>query len=248
MATRRFRPTFWATFWAAIGVALLLGLSVWQLQRLEWKEALLAERHERPAMPALRQDELSAIADPAAFEFRLVHVTGTFDHAHEMPLLARSMNGNVGVQIVTPFTLENGTTILINRGWVPQDHADPATRPEGLVEGPVTIEALVRKPGEPNWLVPDNEPATNRWFWMDLPAMRAAAGLAPDGAPFYLEEREGQHPGEFPIGGQTRLDLPNDHLQYAITWFLLAIALGVIWFVYHWRRDETPPAAKGDAR
>lgn len=248
MATRHFRPTFWATFWAAIGVALLLGLSVWQLQRLEWKEALLAERQERPAMPALRQDELSAITDPAGFEFRLVRVTGTFDHAHEMPLLARSMNGNVGVQIVTPFTLENGTTILINRGWVPDDHADPATRADGLVDGPVTIEALIRRPGEPNWLVPDNEPATNRWFWMDLPAMRTAAGLNPDGPPFYLDERAGQHPGEFPIGGQTRLEMPNDHLQYAITWFLLAIALAAIWFFFHWRRDETPPAAGDDAR
>ena len=247
MASRTFRPTFWATVWAAIGVALLLGLSVWQLQRMEWKEALLAERHERPAMVALTDDELLAIADATPLEFRLARIAGTYDHAHEMHLVARSMNGNVGVQVVTPFTLENGTTILVNRGWVPDDHADAATRLDGQVAGTVTIEALVRRPGTPHWLVPDNEPDANRWFWMDLPAMRAAAGLSPDGPPFYLEERAGQHPGEFPIGGQTRLDLPNDHLQYAITWFLLAIALAVIWFLYHWRRKDADEAPGGDA-
>jgi surfeit locus 1 family protein len=237
-ARRRFRPTFWATLWAGLGVALLLGLAVWQLQRLEWKEALIAERNERPQLPALAAEELLAIEDAEPFEYRLARVTGEYRHEAEMHLVARSLNGNVGVQVVTPFALENGPTILVNRGWVPDDHLDPATRAEGQPSGAVTIEALVRRPGEPNWLVPDNEPAANRWFWMDLPAMRAAADLSPAGPPLYLEERAGQHPGEFPIGGQSRLELPNDHLQYAITWFLLAIALAVIWFLYHWRREE----------
>ncbi len=247
MASPSFRPTFWATFWAAIGVALLLGLSVWQLQRLEWKSALIAERQERPTLPALTGDELLVVTDAAPVEFRLARVTGTFDHAREMYLVARSMNGNVGVQVVTPFALEDGTTVLVNRGWVPDDRADPATRADGQVAGNVTIEALIRRPGAPHWLVPDNEPDRNRWFWMELPAMRTAAGLPPDGPPLYLEERAGQHPGEFPIGGQTRLDLPNDHLQYAITWFLLAIALAVIWFLYHWRRDDAAETPGGDA-
>lgn len=248
MADRNFRPTFWATVWAGLGVALMLGLGIWQLERLEWKEALLAERNARPALPALGNDELIAIADAAPFEFRLARVTGAFDHSKEMHLVARSMNGNVGVQVVTPFELRNGPTILVNRGWVPDDHVDPATRTDGQVEGPVTLEALVRRPGEPHWLVPDNEPASNRWFWMDLPQMRETAGLSPAAPPLYLEERAGQHPGTYPIGGQTRLDLPNDHLQYAVTWFLLAAALAAIWFFFHWRRTDVPAKTGGDRK
>jgi surfeit locus 1 family protein len=242
-AGRTFRPTFWATLWAGIAVALMLGLGIWQLQRLEWKEALIAERNERPQLPALANEELLAIADAEPFEFRLARVTGAYLHEREMHLVARSMNGNVGVQVVTPFAIEGGLTLLVNRGWVPDDHVDPATRADGQVAGAVTIEALVRRPGEPHWLVPDNEPAANRWYWMELPAMREAAGLSPAGPPLYLEERAGQHPGEFPIGGQTRLELPNDHLQYAITWFLLALALAVIWFLFHWRRVEQEEGA-----
>ncbi|MEX2299194.1 MAG: SURF1 family cytochrome oxidase biogenesis protein, partial [Dongiaceae bacterium] len=91
--------------------------------------------------------------------------------------------------------------------------------------------------------VPDNVPAGDAmgggdWYWMDLPAMREAAGLAPNGPPLYLEATATDLPGGFPIGGQTRLELRNDHLQYAITWFLLGGALAIIWFVFHWRRDE----------
>jgi surfeit locus 1 family protein len=237
VARRHFRPTLWATLFAGLGVALLLGLGIWQLQRLEWKEGLIAERAQRPLLPPLTAEDLTAIDDAVPFEFRLARVTGEFMHDKEMRLVARSMNGNVGMQIVTPFVLDRGQTILVNRGWVPNELADPQLRPEGLVAGTATIDALVRRPGMQNWLVADNEPVANVWYWMDLAAMRDAAGVTPAGPPLYLEERAGQHPGEFPIGGQTRLELANDHLQYAVTWFLLAIALAVIWFLFHWQRD-----------
>jgi len=247
-AGRRFRPTLWFTVFAVVGVGAMLALSAWQLQRLEWKEALIAERQARPQLPPLELHDLLAIENAAPFEFRRARVTGMFLHDKEMHLLARSMNGNVGIQVVTPFVLVDGPTILINRGWVPNEFVDPATRRDGLIEGVVTIEALVRGPGIQHWLVADNEPDKNVWYWMDLPVMRAAAGLSPAGPPLYLEALADQHAGEFPIGGQSRLELPNDHLQYAVTWFLLAVVLTVIWFFYHWRRedaDDAPSAGGG---
>ncbi|MEX0808326.1 MAG: SURF1 family protein [Dongiaceae bacterium] len=245
---RRFRPTFWATFFAGLGVALMFGLGVWQIDRLGTKQDMIAEREARPALEALDATELLAIDDAAPFEFRRAELTGRYLHDREMLLLARSMNRNVGYQVVTPFVLETGEELLVNRGWIPDDREDPATRAEGQVEGKVTIEALVRRPGTENWLVPDNVPADptggnasggGEWFWMELPAMREAAGLAPSGPPLYLEATASDVPGGFPIGGQTRLELRNDHLQYAITWFLLGGALAIIWFVFHWRREET---------
>ncbi|MDZ4736575.1 MAG: SURF1 family protein [Rhodospirillaceae bacterium] len=246
-APRRFRPTFWATFFAGLGVALMFGLGVWQIDRLGTKQEMIAERESRPALEALDPEQLLAIGDAAPFEFRRAELTGRFLHDREMLLLARSMNRNVGFQVVTPFVLETGEELLINRGWIPDDREDPATRAEGQLDGQVTIVALVRRPGAPNWLVPDNVPADltgddamggGDWYWMDLPAMREAAGLAPNGPPLYLEAIATDLPGGFPIGGQTRLELRNDHLQYAVTWFLLGGALAIIWFVFHWRRDE----------
>ncbi|MEX1108414.1 MAG: SURF1 family protein [Dongiaceae bacterium] len=242
-APRRFRPTFWATLFAGLGVALMFGLGIWQIDRLGTKQEMIAERESRPALEALDAEQLLAIEDAAPFEFRRAELTGRFLNDREMLLLARSMNRNVGFQVVTPFVLETGEELLINRGWIPDDREDPVTRAEGQLEGQVTIEALVRRPGQPNWLVPDNVPAGDAmgggdWYWMDLPAMREAAGLAPNGPPLYLEATATDLPGGFPIGGQTRLELRNDHLQYAITWFLLGGALAIIWFVFHWRRDE----------
>ncbi len=110
MSRRVFRPTLWATVWAAAPLALMLGLAVWQLQRLEWNLAAIAREGRSILLPALTRDELLAVDDAAPFEFRRARLTGTFDHAREMHLVARSMNGNVGVQVVTPFALENGPT------------------------------------------------------------------------------------------------------------------------------------------
>ncbi|MEX2295952.1 MAG: SURF1 family protein [Dongiaceae bacterium] len=256
-SARRFRPRFWPTFWAMLGVALMLGLGVWQIDRLGTKQDMIAEREARPALEALDATELLAIGDAAPFEFRRVELTGRYLHEREMLLLARSMNRNVGFQVVTPFVLETGEELLVNRGWIPSEREDTADRAEGQIEGKVTIEALVRRPGTPHWLVPDNVPPAGttgggaggagggEWYWMELPAMRAAAGLAPGGPPLYLEATASDVPGGFPIGGQTRLELRNDHLQYAITWFLLGGALAVIWFLFHWRREEPGGTKEG---
>jgi surfeit locus 1 family protein len=88
--------------------------------------------------------------------------------------------------------------------------------------------------GRPNWFLPDNRPDLNYWFWVDLPAMAAAAGLDRV-APFYIDADGAGNPGGWPRGGGTRLSLPNDHLQYALTWFSLAVALIVIYVLYHRR-------------
>ncbi len=78
----------------------------------------------------------------------------------------------------------------------------------------------------------------NYWFWVDLPAMEAAAGL-PDVAPFYIDADATPNPGGWPKGGVTPIDLPNDHLQYAMTWFALAVAAVAVYVV--WRRQTGTP-------
>ncbi|MBX6321821.1 MAG: SURF1 family protein [Rhodospirillaceae bacterium] len=241
-----FRPAFWPTVMALPAVLVMLALGTWQVQRLHWKTALIESRVARTTGPAVPFPFTAEGVDLKDLEFRRSRVTGRFDHDHEIHLLARSLTGGAGYQIITPLTVTQGphagTVVLVNRGWVPMERRDPATRAAGQVSGEVTVEGVIRLPGVQHWMVPDNAPDRNVWFWTDLPAMVRSLGIAGPVAPVFLEAGPAANPGGLPVGGQTRIDLPNDHLQYAITWYSLAVALAVIWFLY------TRRAGKGQTR
>jgi surfeit locus 1 family protein len=235
----KFRPTFWPTVVSIPAFIVLLGLGIWQVQRLHWKEQLIAERTARTTAAPITLPKagrgLSA-GELDDLDFRRATVQGEFRHDREMYLAARTMEGSVGYQIVTPLQLGDGTVALVNRGWVPDTRKDPAKRTVGQVAGTITVDGVIRVPGAQHWLQPDNEPARNIWFWSDLPAMAAHAGIPPEKlVPVFLEAGPAPNPGGLPIGGQTHVNLPNDHLQYAITWFALAAAV-VIAFLAWWRR------------
>jgi surfeit locus 1 family protein len=236
----RFRPTFWPTVFTIPAIALMLGLGVWQLDRLAWKTDLIAEIQSRLAAPPAPLGDVLAEAGGAlaGVQFRRVSVTGEFLNDRELYLAARSMNGNPGYHVMTPFRQADGGTVLVDRGWVPVDRKLPAARADGQLAGPQTLDGVIRLPRAGKaWFQPDNEPQNNMWFWIDLPAMAAHAG-AGDAAPVYLDAGPAENPGGFPIGGQTRVNLPNDHLQYAITWFALAVILAVIYVIYHRRPED----------
>ncbi len=229
LSSLRFRPTLWPTLFTVPAMLAMIGLCAWQVQRLYWKEALIAERESRVAteiaLPAPG-------ADLAQAEFHRVRLEGGFLHDKELFLGARSRNGNPGYQILTPFALADGQLVLVNRGWVPVERKPPEGRAEGQIAGATVVEGVLRLPHERAFMQPDNEPEHNMWFYVDLPAMAAASGTGIR-ADLYVDAGPAENPGGLPIGGQTRIEMPNDHLQYAITWGLLAIALGVIYVVYH---------------
>jgi surfeit locus 1 family protein len=230
-----FRPTFWPTVFTVPAILLMIGLSIWQVQRLHWKEGLIASRVERTQAAPI--DLPAPGTDLSEFEFRKVALRGAFDHAHEFYLAARSLNGNVGYWIVTPFRPDGGATVLVNRGWVPENKKLPASRQEGQVAGPVTLTGVIRLPQTKTWFQPDNEPDRNVWFYL-APAEMAAAAHLDLRKDLYLDAGPEANPGGYPIGGQTRINLPNDHLQYSITWALLALALAVIYVIYHLKLER----------
>src|SRR4051794_7166954 len=121
-----FRPTFWPTVFTVPAILVMIGLAVWQVQRLAWKEGVIAERTARTTVAPI--DLPAAGTALSDLEFRRVTVTGTFDHAHEFYLAARSQNGNVGYWIVTPLKTDKDETVLIERGWVPETKKLPDTR------------------------------------------------------------------------------------------------------------------------
>lgn len=233
-----FRPQFWPTVFAVPIVLLCLGLGAWQIQRLHWKEGLIAERAAAVAAPAIPVPRDAAAA--RTMEFRHVTDQGVFLNDKEIFLGATSEGGVNGYQILTPLREADGRIVFVNRGFIPAELRDRAKREAGEPTGPVQVEGLLRLPpaGRPNWFLPDNRPDLDYWFWPDLPAM-AAADKLDHVAPFYIDADASPNPGGWPRGGVTRLVLPNDHLQYAITWFSLAVAMIVIYVVSQ-RRSAGP--------
>ena len=163
-----------------------------------------------------------------------------FLHDKEIFLGATSEAGGQGYQVLTPLLEPGGRIVFINRGFIPTELKAPAKRPTGQIAGTVQLQGLLRLPPaeKPAWFLPDNRPDLNYWFWVDLPAMSAADKLDRV-APFYIDADATPNSGGWPKGGVTRLILPNDHLQYAITWFSLAVALIVIYVLFH-RRSAGP--------
>jgi surfeit locus 1 family protein len=234
----RFHFTLIPTLFTIPALIVLIGLGSWQVERLEWKTALIADRTaalSAPPVPApMTADGV------AALDFHHVSVTGTFDHTHELYIAALDARGITGWQIVTPLILPDQRVLLVNRGFVPETKKNPATREAGQIAGETTIEGILRLALKPTGLiVPENQAKVNFWIYVDLPAMATALGIDPSRLlPYYVEAGPTPNPGGFPIGGQTRISLPNDHLQYAITWYGFAVTLIVVYFVYHYRKPE----------
>jgi surfeit locus 1 family protein len=224
------------SIFTVFGLVLLLGLGTWQVQRLHWKEGLIAQRQEGVTAPPVPLPATLAAARP--LEFHHVRVTGTLLNDHEFYLFATALaNGAMGDDVVTPLRRPDGSIVLVNRGFVPEDRKDPASRAAGEPQGEVTITGLLRVPpqGKPGWFVPSNRPNENQWFYVDVPAM-AATGHLSKVLPFYIDADATPNPGGYPIGGQTQLELPNHHLQYAITWYALAAGLVAVYIALVRRR------------
>ena len=233
----QFRPGLWPTLFAIPAVLFMLALCVWQVQRLYWKEGLIAMRVERTTAAPIALPAVGA--DLAESEFHRVALAGRFDHAHEFYMPARSQHGNVGYWVVTPLLPADGSQpVLINRGWTPEEKRDPTTRPDGQFPGEVAFDGILRLPQQKAWFQPDNEPANNRWFYLAPAEMAAASGLD-FRTDLYLDAVKTEIPGHYPLGGQTRIQMPNDHLQYAITWGALALALAVIYTIHGFKNANT---------
>ncbi|MGI9417536.1 MAG: SURF1 family protein [Geminicoccaceae bacterium] len=225
------------------GTLCLLGLGTWQMQRLAWKEALIAEREAGLAKrPAILPQTFANVEDAEAFNFRNVSVTGVFRHDLEQLFGAKARGGVLGHHILTPLVPANGSAVLVDRGWVPADKAHPASRPEGQIEGEVTVGGIARfrAADRPGVFTPDNDPAAGEWYHYDLDAMAAALGF--ELSPVVVEVDGTPNPGGLPIGGRTVIQLTNNHLQYALTWYGLAAALVGVYIVF-WRQRRARPGA-----
>lgn len=204
-------------------ICAVSALGVWQVERLAWKRDLIARVDQRiHAEPVAAP----AKADWAAInrnddEYLRVTAEGVLQNDKESYVYASTVLG-AGYWVITPLTLSDGTSVMINRGFVPSEKRDPNSRAEGQISGPVKISGLLRLDEPGGTFIRSNAPDDDRWYSRDVHAIAAKRGVA-DIAPYFIDADATENPGGYPKGGLTQVVFPNSHLSYAITWFAIAI-------------------------
>jgi surfeit locus 1 family protein len=221
---------FWPTVLSVVALAILIGLGTWQMQRLAWKNNLIAQIEARvAAAPVPFTEALERARRGEDLEYTRVAVTGQFIPGRERHLWVASAAGP-GWHVYAPMVTRGGAgpVVIVNRGFVPDARRAAASRPEPGLADEVTLVGLLRKPEVKTAFTPDNDVARNIWHWRDLVGM--AQSMVPETAtplaPFFLDAEKGARAGPLgPQGGVTRLEIANNHLQYAMTWYGLAATL-----------------------
>jgi len=219
---------------AVPALVTLLALGTWQLQRLQWKNDLISSFEARSAADPINPP-LSIKMAPEE-EFKRLALVGHFVHDKEIYLTGRTYEGNAGFHVVTPFVLVDGRTILVNRGWVSESYRDRATRKFSLVEGEVSVDAILRLPNKKGYFVPENDPVAGFWFTLVPAEMVQHLGIQ-DAAitTYYADALRASKVVTLPIGAKTELNLRNAHLSYALTWYGIALALIGVYGAFHYQ-------------
>lgn len=248
----------WLTISSAVGLTILITLGSWQLQRLEWKENLLAEIERISALPPIA----ISVVDEKALEIgapRAVYAEGRYLSDKALRLVAQkqpesiiSINPNaMGYHAYMPFLLSDGRMIFVNHGWLPNESAPTLKVPKSTIR----LTGDLRRPSPPGFFIPENDPISNDWYWADLEAMgqtvNATLGTMHSAKNAYLildrkaipDAQKNEPP--YPVPPAPKLS--NNHLQYAFTWFSLGGCLVVIYMLMvfkSWRSRRTK-SAKG---
>ena len=237
------RPrVFGALLLTVIGTAILLSLMTWQIRRLAWKEALIATLEARlSAVPMA----LPEVFDQPEHEFRRVTVTGRFTGAQgthgfvDAAFLTTIRPHGPGYRLVQPFETDTGRLLLVDRGYVPladKNRQGRAEAPTPWPEGPLTLVAALRWPDAADYFSADSAgPADNVWLSRDVAVLAPLWGAEP----VLLVAETPTGDGRFPLPLPPGVNLPNDHLEYAVTWggmALVWIVMGGLLVRREWRR------------
>lgn len=225
-----------------IGATLLLGgLGVWQLKRLAWKETVIAQVEQVQELPALRQ--IPPPANMAKAEYRRITLAGRFLHEKELHKASKYHGNQAGYHILTPFRPSlrapgKEVTILVNRGWVPASMKERDKRPDTVAKTDAMVSGLLVLPQKKNPFLPANDAAKNVWLYDDLAEMEKATGLTL--YPMQIVTTGNTDIETYPIPSDGKINLRNDHLGYATTWFALMV-IGLVMFALYYR---IPPQKK----
>jgi surfeit locus 1 family protein len=224
---------------------MVIGLGMCQLGQHRYELALTEMIEKRTKAEPVSLARVKKIAaEKKNVEYFRVLIFGHFQHENER-YLRTVRNGKKGWNVITPLLTDKGETVLVNRGFVSEEHRDQNTRKEGLIiTDSVAVTGLIHTSEKKRWFAPENNPAANRWFWLDIPAIAASLNSSPNGgakhlnqvAPFLIEAEAQKTPGGWPKGGVVLPTFSSHHLVYALSWFAFAAALAVVFVLYVTKR------------
>lgn len=230
------RPRWVPVLVTVLLVGLCFGLGIWQIQRLAWKEGLIAELQAAQAGESITNADLPAdLSALVEKNFYPVVLSGTFLHEQELHMVGRSIQGEPGFGIYTPFRLQNDDRlVLVHRGWVPQNQKNPQQRQgDAYPRDVVQIRGFISVPQGGSRFLPDHDVKGNVWFWPDTARINYEKNL--NLPPLVIERVEEQTAaGTLPIARRGyEVELRNDHWHYALMWFALAASGLAIFVLYH---------------
>jgi len=211
-----------------IGILLLISLGNWQIYRLYWKQDLIAKMQKRSQILPISIQELEPLPanDIKNFEFSPAIAEGHYLHTLELKLVGRTHQGQAGYHIITPLLLKTKKILLVDRGWVPF-YEKSIDRPRGLIK----IKGLIRLNSEKNFFTPENNFSSRELYFIAPHEISIKTGIK-ELLPFYIYISDNIQSSVFPISSPLNLKLRNFHLAYALTWYSLALGLGILYFLF----------------
>ena len=206
------------------GLAVLLSMGFWQVERLQWKRGIIDEAERRIVAPP---QALPVDLDPERDDYMPVFATGSFDHDDTVYFLTSQKPTGPGFEVITPFEMTDGRRVLVNRGYIPQDRKGDEIGPDG----PLRVEGVLRWPSDVNGFTPDADIAKRTFYSREVGPLSAMAGTLP-----IMVMQAPTDAAEMPRGQKVAVVVRNHHLQYALTWFGIAI----IWVIMTalWYRQQ----------
>ena len=204
----RFRPLPMMTVWALIGIAFLCWLGKWQLDRLHWKLGLIAAAETRSHAPPAPLSEILTKA-PGDAEYAHAEASGEFIAGKRVYLFSQLEDGRIGFELLQPMRLDDGRTLIVDRGFVPQAAEDKPAATASAPPGEVRISGLVRGDQKPGLFTPAADARKATFYVRDIPAIASALDVK-DALPFMLAEDRNGPAGIYPEGGHTRLTFRNE--------------------------------------
>lgn len=233
MFSYEFKPKLWPTLISLLIFVCLILLGNWQVERLDWKLSLIEKLEMRAKGAPVELPQTPINNDDN--EYLRIAVKGSFNNDLEVTMYSVGPNGEPGYDLYTPLMTNGGRSVIVNRGWVPEQIKDQELRSQSLTSGEVEIKALLRKPTTKLWYGPENDPDHNMWFYRDIKAMSQFMKLD-DAFPMFLYAEKINSDNRYPVAGRTEFNIVNNHLDYALTWFGLAIVLVGIYFIAHFKK------------
>jgi len=221
----RLKKAFLFQLFVILFVSIFCALGTWQIYRLQWKLELISEiTHGLNSSPT----EYSNLIKK---NYQRVNAMGKFNFEKQIYLYSLNDSGKPGYDVVTPFRTNKNQNVLINRGWIKKElKGNPSINLE--TEAEIEIVGLLREIYKPNIFKPNNDLKNNIWFSINLEDLKDTTGEQFNEFIIFLEDNQ----IKTPLPKKISIDVPNNHLKYAITWY--AISISIIFYYLYFRRKK----------